>query len=217
MLKKYNITPYLLVALSMLYITFKITCNPLFFRQVTLYIPFTILKFKLNASSFIYPAIYVISDAIVAITGRKMAIAIILMGVLCDGIFSLTINKVSMLNIPSIMSSTELLNTTSINIIGSKMNALFINGCIAAIFAAIVEVVLFSILFRKLNNFFVSTVLSVVITLVIHNLLNDYSMLKNEPDVWEIIINNWIINISIMTLYALFISIGLKLINIYKK
>lgn len=195
----------LMVFTAMIFVSAKLLCNPLFFRQVEINFLFFTNPLKLNSSAFIYPAIYIISDAIVFFSNKKTGIAIALFGILCDGTFSYVTNLVTHFPIPHQMSVTELLNTQSINNIGGQMWKLYYYGAAASVVAAIAEILIFSALFNKSKNFLISTVTSVVITLVVHNLITDYQILYNEPDVWRLIIDNWMVNFSILFTYGVII------------
>lgn len=203
---------YLLLVMAMLYVTFKLTCNTLFFRQTIVHISIINMEMRIVCSAFVYPAIYVISDGIVALSSRKLAIITIIVGVLCDGFFSWSTNAVTKLDLPS-MSHDQLLNSLAINQVGPHVWKLYYHGVIAAITAAIAEVIIFSLIFRKLKNFFISTIVSVIITLLVHNTITDYPMLRSDPDAWKIIFNGISMNITIMTLYAAIVSIFLYLMK----
>jgi len=205
-------TPLLLLLfLSMLYITLKVICNPLFFRQVEFYLEFIDYHAKLTCSAFIYSLIYVLSDMIVVISNKRFAIFIIIFGVLCDGLFTGIVHFVSTIDVPSVMSNTELIKTAAVNTLGSDMWRFFSHGLFASVAAAIAELLIFAYLYKKINSFFVSTVTSVVITLVTHNVILDYPMLKHEPDFWLLIMHNLAVNISIMIMYAAIVSIFLTI------
>lgn len=206
----------LLIFLSMLYITFKITCNPMFFRQAELSIPSINYYFKITSAAFLFPSIYVLSDSIIALTNRKVGFFIIIFGIICDGLFSYGANYFANLDMPTIISKTELDNTMSVNLIGSKIWPLYYHGILATIIASLVEAIVFSFIYNKLFNFFTSTIISISIILVIHNLITDYFTLKHEPDVWQIIINNWVVNITILFTYGIIILGIIKSIKIWK-
>ncbi len=195
----------------MLYITLKLTCNPLFFRQIEIHFWFINYDLKVVSSALTYPLIYVISDLIVLISNRRSAIFIVLTGILCDGIFSFAWHFISTIDIPQVMTSTELIKTTAINTIGIDVWRLFYHGLLASTITAIAELLIFSTLYTKIKSFFLSTVISVIITLTFHNIILDYQMLKNEPDAWFLIMHSLSINITIMTIYAFSVSTFLKI------
>jgi ribose/xylose/arabinose/galactoside ABC-type transport system permease subunit len=86
---------------------------------------------------------------------------------------------------------------------------------LAAITAAILEVVIFSFIFRKSSNFFISTISSVVIILFAHNIITDYPLLKADPNAWKIIFNGLSMNISVMVIYAAIITAILTIVKKY--
>ena len=203
-----------LIFLSMLYITCKLSCNPIFFRQTDFNFPFINYHFRFTCAAFIFPAIYVINDAIVAFTNRRIALVIIVVGIACDGLFSYLISYFSSLGLPKLMSETEALNNSSVNIIGLQMWPLFYHGLVATIIAAVSETLIFSFIYKKINSFFISTNLSICIILVMHNLITDYSSLRHELDAWRIIIDNWLVNMSFVLFYT-FIVVGVIKIRKY--
>lgn len=207
----------ILLLLAMLFVGIKLTCNPLFFRQVEFTVPFVSGLIKVNSSAFLYAATYVLCDAMVAMSNRKTTLIIILCGVICDGIFSYLVSNFSTWAIPHNMSAHELANTLAINQIGPQMWQLFYRGALASFLSTSIEVLIFAFLFTKSNNFFISTIFGVSITLLTHNLVTDYPMLKKEPDVWEIIFHNLSINICIVIIYASIVSSIIFLWNFKKK
>ena len=195
----------------MFYVTLKLLCNPMFFRQTELFVPFTHYDIKITCAALIFPAIYVLSDAIILLTNRKIGFIIITFGLICDGLFSYGVNYLANLNLPAVMSKIELADTMAVNIVGVQMWPLYYHGVIASAIASLSEAFIFSFVYKKLQNFFVSTISSITIILVIHNLITDYPVLSHEPDVWQIIINNWFMNISFMTIYTLLIILVMKI------
>lgn len=203
--------PYLVIILAMLYISFKLICNPIFFRQIELSIPPITYNLKVVGSALIYPFIYILSDVIVALSNRKTTIIIIVAGIICDGIFSFVVSRISNFALPSNLSGQALANTLAINQVGGQMWLLFIHGCIAALVVAIIEIIIFAALLKRLNNFFISTLISVVVTLVSHNLITDYPMLRQQSDAWGLIFHSLSINITIMFIYTTIVSLVLKI------
>ena len=203
---------HVLHVLSMLYITLSIVCNPLFFRYLEFY------DFRISCSALVYPLVYVLLDTMTALSDRKTVIVIIVAGRICDGLFSILLFSFANSQIPLNMSDIAIQNTNAVNTIGNLVWPLWYHGAIAATVTAIAEILLFAFLFKKINNFFLSTIASIIIMLLTHNVITDYPLLKNDPQVWRIIFGNLSINISIMVLYAGLISILMKakLIRLYK-
>lgn len=205
----------LLIALAMFYVSAKLTCNPLFFRQINLNFPIFHFGLKIIASSLVFPIIYILSDFIYMLSSRGITIFIIIMGIVCDGLFSFCIRYITTLSMPNIMSNAQMINTNAINVIGAQVWGLYLHGLIATIVANIFEVLIFAFIFKKINNFFISTIISVAITLTFHNTITDYPILINQnKDAIKIILNGLFINISILTIYAGLISSLLWVRNI---
>lgn len=195
----------------MMYVTCKLVCNPIFFRQTNFNLPYLAYHFNFTCAAFIFPSIYVLSDVIVALTNRRIALIVVAVGIICDGLFSFLISYFSNMDMPLVMSKSELLYNNSVNVIGTQMWPLFYDGLVATIIAATSEALIFSFLYKKMNNFFISTISSICIILVMHNLITDYPALRHEPDAWRIIIDNWIMNMSFMVLYSLLVVIIMKM------
>lgn len=202
-MNNYQYKTKLIVFLAMIYVTCKLLCNPIFFRQTEFIVPYLNYQFKITCAILVFPLTYILSDGITVITNRKIAIIIIMFGIICDGIFSCVINFISLFSLPHQMSSTELLNTQSINNIGGQMWKLYYYGVIASAVASIFEVIIFSFLYKKIKIFFISTVISIVLIITVHNLITDYYTLSSEKDVWQIVLHNWMMNISFMLIYIL--------------
>lgn len=200
-----------IVVISMFYVAVKLTCNPLFFRHVEVTIP--TLSFsttiKVVSSTFIYPLVYVLSDLITALTNRKMAIIIIIVGILCDGFFSFGVYYVSLINIPTSMTNTELKNADFVNYLGYPIWKLYYSGVLGSIITSITEIFLFNKLYRKMQNFFSSTIISVIVVLIIHNPIAAFPI-WSEPDYWQVVTNGLIIDISFMIIYVLIGFIATK-------
>ena len=210
-----NSSIYLLLLISMLYITLKLTCNTLFFRQTLFTVPFTHLDIRIVSSAFVYPSIYVVSDALVALSNRRIAIIVAIIGIVCDGLFSFSTFFVTNLAMP-VITGAQQANTFYINQLGPHVWELYYHGLAAATTAAIAEIVIFSFILKRSGNFFISTISSVIITLLAHNTVTDYPMLKSDPDAWKIIFNGLGMNISIMAIYAAIISVLLFIMKKWK-
>ena len=196
----------IVIFLAMLYITFKLTCNPLFFRQITISLDFLSLNLKILSSSLIFSVTYMLSDMILTVSNRRTAIAIAVIGILSDGVFSFIISFVSQLPIPSEMMALQLKNTYAVNQFGSQVWSLFVHGMFATILSNVAEILIFERIFRKIKSFFVSSISSVLLILLCHNVINDYPMLREQASHWQIIFDGILVNISVMVVYALIFS-----------
>lgn len=203
--------PLNLLILIMLYVTCKITCDPMFFRQIDIPIPFTHNIMKISSSVLLYPLTYVICDAIVAICNRSTIVAVVLIATFCDGIFSLLIHVVTNLAMPTVLSQTQLNYANAVNLLAPKMWALYYHGIIGSLTAIFGEIYLFSVLFRRIKSFLLSTLISVSTLLMVHNVLTDYPVLRGDADAWHIVANNIMFNISFLFIYLTLIYLVAKL------
>ncbi len=148
--------------------------------------------------------------------GRYIAIIVIITATLCDGIFSYVIYFASQTIIPNFTANDieDLHNTLAINHIAVQLPKLWHNGIIASLVTAIVEVIIFTTLLKKIKNFAVSTIFSVSIILITHNIILDHQMLKSFDDQWEKIFTGLFLNMILVVIYALLVQI---FISFYKK
>ncbi len=202
-----------ILILAMFYVTFKLTCNVLFFRQIAFTFPLFNYSIKFCCSSLLFPFIYITCDAIVAITNRNRVtiLSIVIIGALCDGIYSNCVNLLHYFPIPNSMSQNELVYTNLINALGVRTWSLFYHGVIASFVAMLGEIYLFSKLFARFNKFLPSTFISITSVLLMHNIISDYPLLMNEPDGLRIVANGTIINLIILLIYISFLSLLSKL------
>lgn len=189
---------------SMCYITIKLTCNPLFFRLTDFTLNIYIIHYvvKVFSSTFIYPLVYVVSDIVTALSNRRIAICIIIVGIVCDGFFSYSIYYASLLQLPHFMTASELKNASYVNYMGHPIWKLYYSGVIGTIITSVVEVLIFNKLYKKMQNFFTSTILSIIVVIVVHNPIAALPI-WNEPDYWRVVTNGLIVDISFLIAYVL--------------
>jgi|GEM_PF-1995786 len=211
---KYNI----IIAIAMIYATLKITCDPMFFRQISFYIPYTPVNMKFNAASFVFPFTYICCDALVALLkgNRKTLVAIVIVGSLCDGLFSLCLGVLKNYPIPLQSSHNELIYSQFVNNMGREIWMLYYQGVLASICSTLAEMYLFSRVFKKLKNFLISTYLSITCIIIVHHIISDYPIIRHEPDAAKVVISGMFINFGILFCYVLILSILFK-INSWKK
>lgn len=198
----------------MLRVTVGIVCNPLYLRHVN--INLAGFNFICTGAAFLYPIIYILTDAIAFISTRKIAILLVMFSTLCDGLYSLLSYAVTTLSMPLNLSDIELAHNNAINIIGAHILKLFIHGFLASVIAAIVELLIFIYFLGKLHSFILSTMTSIIITLAVHNTITDSIMLRNGPNKWFIIVTNLGLNITIMLIYSIIISFLISINKRYK-
>lgn len=193
--------PSYIIFLAMFYMTTNLMCDPLVFRQLVLDPILIEHHLKLSCSAFVYPIDCITIDAIIFLTNRRIASIVILFGILCDGVFSLGLHYVASLPFPHTLSNSTMLNTVSVNAIGHAIWPLWYHGLLANLVVSILEIAVFSAVFRRSNNFLFSAAISTFITLSTHIIINDYPVLNQESNVWEIIISNSLMTSSIMLTY----------------
>lgn len=68
-------------------------------------------------------------------------------------------------------------------------------------------VFIFAGIFKRIKNFFISTICSVFLILFVHNTITDYPMMQNQSDAWSIIFHGLLVNMTILAVYAAIFSI----------
>ncbi|TNF65469.1 MAG: hypothetical protein EP298_12160 [Gammaproteobacteria bacterium] len=191
----------------MFYVTCKITTDPLFFRTHMFH--FFDYSMLISFSAFIFPLVYVLSDLIVFLKGRLIAIYVVLIGTFCDGFFSYSVYASSFFSQPTFPAEQvqQASRSYAVDTLSSGFPPLWYHGLIASIITAIVEVIIFSFFLKKLKRFSSATIISISITLISHNLFLDYPMVKAGYMTWSRVINNLIFEISIIIVYAIIIDI----------
>lgn len=165
---------YLIFIIVMLYITCKIIHNSLIFKQLNISFiePFNIIDTKISSYVLMFFIICTLSNLISTITNRKLAIYIIITGIICEGVFSLLIHSVTTLPIPNHMTTAQQLYTRSINDIGAQIWDLFYYGVTAKLISNISEIIVFNYLTKKINSFVLSSIISVSIILLVQYTLH---------------------------------------------
>lgn len=194
---------YVLIMLSMLFVTLKLTGNPLFFRYTIINIPHINYSYKCTCTVFEFPIIYIISDIITVFAGKKFATKLVILGMICDGLSSYFITTTE--NVFS--NENKILPFT-------YMWTFFYHGVVGSLIANIGELLIFSYLLKKLNSFFISTTLSSAIIIFIHNVITDYSVMKHDPEGISIFLNNFLSEIFIVFIYTATIVLIAKLAKI---
>lgn len=198
-----NFKFYALILLSMLFVTLKLTGNPLFFRYTIINIPYLNYSYKCTCTVFEFPIIYIISDIITVFAGRKFATKLVILGMLCDGLSSYFI------------TTTENMFSNAEKILPfTYMWAFFYHGVVGSLIANIGELLIFSYLLKKLNSFLISTTLSSAVIIFIHNVITDYSVMKHDPEGVSIFLNNLLSEICIVFIYTATLVLVAKIIKI---
>lgn len=202
--------------LGMAYATLYMICSVIFFRYISVNLSIFHYHAKFSGSCLLYPCMFITSDIIVMLTNRKVGITIALLGLLCEGIFAFNFGMTGRLITPTFIDNNSITSSEMIGYLGNHIWLFFCYGVFAETAAAIGEIIIFSSVFNKLRTFTTSTIFSIAITFVIHNTIKDYLALGHEPDVWNIIITNTLIDIGVMATYVFVISSLIK-INAYSR
>lgn len=200
--------------LTTAFILCHVVCCVLFFRKIEF--NFFTYKFETIGAAFFFPFTYVICDLIILISDRMTAVIAILFGIICEGVFTFLIYYVSFFKIPINISNHSLMLTNAINLLGSEIWRLFYQSLFASIVSLLLEIYIFSYLYKKISNFVISTLISIFITILCHNLVNDYEMFQNEVNIWKLIFNTLIINMVIISIYV-FIAYFIFKMNVWRK
>jgi uncharacterized PurR-regulated membrane protein YhhQ (DUF165 family) len=194
----------LFLAVAMLYVTAKVVCNPMFFRVSDMEILGVHMRF--STAAFIYPLIFILSDVMAYVENRGKAIFVVFIGVACDAFFSYALYSASLFPMAHGMAPTEVIHSNAIDVIGHLMPSLWYHGVIASLIAGTAEILIFSWLLKKIKNFALTTIISVAITLAVHNTIMDYQILKEYPDaIWRIL-SNYTLNMTVVIVYTLIIA-----------
>ncbi|GGF91288.1 MULTISPECIES: VUT family protein [Cysteiniphilum] len=190
------------LALIMLYMSVKLTCNIIFFNHIEF--NFMGFNFNMTYAAFLYPLVYVLMDRMVVCFGALWTVFIVLFGVLLDAASSGMIASTSFLPIPSNLSSSDLIHTTSIHNISLGVWSLFWHGLLGSIVAYLGELLLFNALYQKIfkKNFWLSSIASICTTMAIHNAICDYQMFADSVNRWHLIISNYSVNLVVIIIYT---------------
>lgn len=200
-----------LIFLGMLYVTINTISDFLFFRQVTISHYGSFATISPSAAAFSWPLTYIISDVVLVISKRKFALFIIGFGTFCDALFGLLLQWIPDTN--SSVLGRGIVH--SLNLLGPYVWLLVYTGIISTVLTAILEIIIFSAVYKKLDKFVTSAIVSITVTLLIRTFIGDYFTIKNEPNVIKILISNLVINIIVLICYMLLLKVSIKLFKLY--
>ena len=203
------------IILLMLYVTVKIACDILFFNHLEIH--FFSLILKPTQSAFLYPVIFILLNWILLIHGKNKAFFIVIASMLMDGIFSLLVYSAHFVPTPD-LNLRESLLTNGVHYISQDIWALFYHGFLGSISAYILEILLFLFIFKRFKKYWISTVLSVTITMFAHHLICDYPVFarqSNHP--LYLTLSNYLLSVSLLISYILALVILEKLLRNNKK
>jgi len=203
--RKYNNDEVLtlIIAVATL-IAVSLSCDLLYFFWFKVYI-FDV-KFIFALSALFYPLKFALIDLINRITTYKVAIKVAVIITLADGIFSIIPLLTHMFPSHQYIPKDSLIQLSdAVHILTPHIFDLFYHGIFASFITLMLEIYLFNIIIKKVNNLPIAIIISTMLTLLAHNLVLDYSMLKDYKDCWNIIMGNYTVNSFVVVVYALII------------
>ncbi|WP_119343682.1 hypothetical protein [Facilibium subflavum] len=103
--------------------------------------------------------------------------------------------------------------------ISAKTWSLFYHGIIASAITYVCELILFAFLFERIfrKKLFLSSTLSVAITIGIHNAILYPSMFAGEPNLWQIYFSNYAVDMAFVLTYTISVSLVFFIARSWKK
>ena len=95
-----------------------------------------------------------------------------------------------------------------------NLSSLWYTGVLVSTATIVIEIIIFRKILKHLNNAPIAIIIATSTTILMHNMLLDYSMLKNYENHWNIIIGNYVMNILMVCIYACLVAM---VINIRKR
>jgi uncharacterized PurR-regulated membrane protein YhhQ (DUF165 family) len=215
---KYVESSILPLILCMSFITAKIICDPLFMNQIELNLGF--MSLHVTQSTMSYGLVFILVDLIFFYCGRRIAIIVLFAGILLDGLYSCAIHSVGFFPIPySTISHATLPNVLAIHQLASPIWSLWAYGIIASSVTYLLELLVFGWLIKSVfnSNFFLSSIVSVTLTMTVHNYILYSEMFKSRAEFWNIYLSNLTVDISIVLFYSTAVTIFVMLHKKFKK
>lgn len=188
----------------MIFIVSKLLANFWFYQSI--YFDIIGYQLQITGSVFIAPLALVIIDYISQNYGIYLSKIVIVGGIICDGIFSLSLSAISHLSIHAHYTLDETTNIALMQEIGSRLSSLFLHGVFAVAITSIIELLLFNKLLKKLKNFSFSSFLAILIVKSIHTVIVVSWTLHGQPNIKNIIIGNLLVNTMVTIIYILLIK-----------
>jgi len=192
---------YILLILSLAYLTLSLACDPLAFRLIDF------IGYPLSASALVYSSLFTLLDLIARITSRNMAIVMLILFHFFDLLFTYILYTANLIPPPKDYTLLAAYNT-----ILTPLPRLFWSGIAGGLIAGIVEVSLYAFLQTKIKNFFIASVSATVIILMAHNIPADYfAFHKIFPDSYPMLITlNFAIGAGLVAVNSFIASLLLK-------
>ena len=207
--EKSDIDIYLIATLCVIGMAVALACNLVYFFWYKIDVLGYTLIFSL--AGFFYPLTFAVVDLIAYLKKGFFPIFIAIVMRLGDGLFS---------NIPmltDVAKNHAYIPHDSLNklpdaviTLAPNLASLWYTGVLASTVTVIIEIIIFRKILKHLNNAPIAIVIATSITILMHNMLLDYSMLKNYENHWSIIIGNYFMNMLMVCIYACLVAVVIK-------
>jgi uncharacterized PurR-regulated membrane protein YhhQ (DUF165 family) len=205
---KFADNPILPIVLCMSFIVAKIICDPLFMNQIELNVGF--MNLHITQSTMSYGLVFILVDLIFFYCGRRTAIIVLFTGILLDGLYSYAVYSVGFFPIPyGTISHSALPNVLAIHQLADATWRLWAYGIIASSVTYLLELLMFGWLIKSVfkSNFFLSSLVSVTLTMTVHNYILYSNMFKSRTEFWNIYLSNLAVDITIVLIYSSLVTL----------
>jgi hypothetical protein len=210
---KSDIDIYLITTLCIIGMSVSLACNLVYFFWYKVDVFSYTLIFSL--AGFFYPLTFVVIDLIAYLRKGFLAIFVAIMMRLGDGIFSNIPMLTGLAKERSYIPHDSLSKLPDAVItLAPNLSSLWYTGVLVSTVTVVIEIIVFRKILKHLNNAPIAIIIATSITILMHNMLLDYSMLKNYENHWNIIIGNYVMNILMVCIYACLVAM---VINIRKR
>ncbi|MGQ4002833.1 hypothetical protein QIW49_06305 [Francisellaceae bacterium CB300] len=206
---KIEIDIYLIAMLCVIGMAVALACNLVYFFWYKIDLFGYTLIFSL--AGFFYPLTFAVVDLIAYLKKGFFPIFIAVIMRLGDGIFSNIPMLTGIAKEHSYIPHDSLSRLPDAVItLAPNLSSLWCNGVLASTATVIIEIIIFRKLLKHLNNAPIAIIVATSITILVHNMLLDYSMLKTYDNHWNIIIGNYFMNVLMVCIYASLVAVIIK-------
>lgn len=201
---------YIISTVCMIGVAVSLACNLVYFFWYK--IDIFGYTFIFSLAGFFYPITFAVVDLIAYLKKGFFPLFIAVIMRLADGLFS---------NIPSLseafqnyayMPPDSLKNLSdSVITLAPSLSKLWYHGVIASTITVITEILIFRKILKVFNNAPLAIIVATSLTIFVHNMLLDYTMLKSFDNHWNIIFGNYFLNVLMVSFYALIVAVIIKI------
>jgi uncharacterized PurR-regulated membrane protein YhhQ (DUF165 family) len=162
-----------------------------------------------SLSKFLFPLIFILICLISYIFGKKTTIFVIIIGLICEILFAMSLFYASFSPVPGNMTNNEIEIIKSVDIIGKSVSVVYFYKLVPTFLVDILGLALFEYFFRKKNNLFIvlSTVSSIMIILY-----NIFELIRHQNQ--QLFIGAVTIEMIINIIYCLILVKALEFVEI---